>query len=385
MTNPIHSYPHTTGCGSITGGAFVPDGLWPSEYDGSYLYQDFNCGKMFKLTPSGGGGFVESEFGTAFGTFGLVSMTFGPSPSGQALYYTTLNGPGSQVRRIVYGGVPYPVPQGGSPVRVALVPAMQACTSPNSAHGGTLPTTQSCSNPQPVSSTARLGNSTNAFARLGFAKIFVCNVSANPGCSQVSTAPDVRFLGNSSDIVCRTGADPRACPAGPGSDYDPAAVPDPYVSGQSLGTNSNTTAPGPICNPSPPNPTTCSAGADMTAAAAIPGSTSPAGSSIRITDRFNKAASTADLSGCVAATSCSATVIDAPFPVPIACAATTSTAIGSYCGVNTTADALIPGVIVGGKGAIIEFGQIRVLDAGPDGVRANADDQLFAVQGIVVP
>ena len=30
MTNPIYDYDHSAGCTAITGGAFVPDGLWPS-------------------------------------------------------------------------------------------------------------------------------------------------------------------------------------------------------------------------------------------------------------------------------------------------------------------------------------------------------------------
>lgn len=33
MTNPIHDYDRSTGCGSITGGAFVPDGIWPAAYE----------------------------------------------------------------------------------------------------------------------------------------------------------------------------------------------------------------------------------------------------------------------------------------------------------------------------------------------------------------
>ncbi len=36
-TPPIHEYSHGTGCSSITGGAFVPNGLWPARYDDSYL------------------------------------------------------------------------------------------------------------------------------------------------------------------------------------------------------------------------------------------------------------------------------------------------------------------------------------------------------------
>src|SRR5918995_6244578 len=37
-TPPIHEYSHTTGCSSVTGGAFVPNGVWPAEYDNFYPF-----------------------------------------------------------------------------------------------------------------------------------------------------------------------------------------------------------------------------------------------------------------------------------------------------------------------------------------------------------
>ena len=47
MTNPIYDYSHAaTGCRSITGGAFVPNAVWPAEYRGDYLFADFVCGKI---------------------------------------------------------------------------------------------------------------------------------------------------------------------------------------------------------------------------------------------------------------------------------------------------------------------------------------------------
>jgi glucose/arabinose dehydrogenase/Ca2+-binding RTX toxin-like protein len=105
-TAPIHEYNHDTGCSSITGGAFVPNGLWPAEFDGSYLYGDYVCGKIFKLTPDGAGGFSQTEFVTGLGTSSAVAMAFGPHEGSQALYYTTY-GESQQdagVRRIAYVG-----------------------------------------------------------------------------------------------------------------------------------------------------------------------------------------------------------------------------------------------------------------------------------------
>ena len=104
-----------------------------------------------------------------------------------------------------------------------------------------------------------------------------------------------------------------------------------------------------------------------------------------MTDRYNSMPSTNDAPDCGGTTSCSATVVDQPFPVPVVCHATSDSSVGSYCGVHTTANALVPGVVEGGKSAVVEFGQIRVLDSGPDGTRGNADDELFAVQGLFIP
>ena len=103
-TGPIHEYSHNTGCESITGGAFVPDdGSWPVEYADSYLFGDFVCNRIFKLTPTGEGGFEETTFATDLGGGGPISMTFGPSETDEALYYTTFAN-GGEVHRIAYTG-----------------------------------------------------------------------------------------------------------------------------------------------------------------------------------------------------------------------------------------------------------------------------------------
>ena len=84
-------------CHAITGGVFVPNGIWPAAFDGTYLYGDYTCGKVFVLTPNGSGGFTRSEFADDVGA--VVNMTFGPSPQGQGLYYTNYTN-GGEVRRI---------------------------------------------------------------------------------------------------------------------------------------------------------------------------------------------------------------------------------------------------------------------------------------------
>lgn len=101
MTNPIFAYPHANGCDAITAGAFVPNGIWPAAYDGSYLFADYLCGTIFQLVPNADGTFSSSEFATGLGSGGPIAMTFGPDAQTQALYYTTYAN-GGQVRKIAF-------------------------------------------------------------------------------------------------------------------------------------------------------------------------------------------------------------------------------------------------------------------------------------------
>jgi PKD repeat protein len=105
MTDPVYAYRHTepTGCQTITGGAFVPEGIWPPAYDGAYLFGDFLCGKIFQLTPKAGGGFERSEFLSDLGPASVIYLTFGPHHATQSLYYTTYTN-GGEVRRVDYVG-----------------------------------------------------------------------------------------------------------------------------------------------------------------------------------------------------------------------------------------------------------------------------------------
>lgn len=106
MTEPLFAYWHgaaipgtqTSGCDSITGGAFVPNGAWPAEYDDSYLFADYVCGAIFVLRRNGSAVTV-ADFARNLGNSSAVHLRFGPYAGGQALYYTTYAS-GGQVRRI---------------------------------------------------------------------------------------------------------------------------------------------------------------------------------------------------------------------------------------------------------------------------------------------
>ena len=46
---------------------------------------------------------------------------------------------------------------------------------------------------------------------------------------------------------------------------------------------------------------------------------------------------------------------------------------------------LVPGGVKSGDAAVWQLGQVELKDSGPDGVRGNSDDEVFAVQGVFLP
>jgi PKD repeat protein len=110
MSDPFFEYPHgtsvvpgtsITGCNSITGGAFIPNGIWPAEYDGGYLFADYVCGAIFRVPASGAPPTAAVAFVSNLGGSSATSLLFGPYGSTQALYYTSY-ADGGQVRRLRY-------------------------------------------------------------------------------------------------------------------------------------------------------------------------------------------------------------------------------------------------------------------------------------------
>jgi hypothetical protein len=79
-----------------------------------------------------------------------------------------------------------------------------------------------------------------------------------------------------------------------------------------------------------------------------------------------------------------ATATDLDFSVPVNCVATGG-AEGANCNISSSADAVTPGSVVESKATVISVFRVRVNDSGPDNIRANADDRLFAQQGFYVP
>jgi hypothetical protein len=99
LTDPVTSYPRSVGT-YVTGGAFVPDGLWPAALDGGYLFADGGSGKIFLRHADGS---VDYDQPWATGAGGLADMTFGFDENGRlALYYTLTYA--DQVRKITWDG-----------------------------------------------------------------------------------------------------------------------------------------------------------------------------------------------------------------------------------------------------------------------------------------
>jgi len=109
MRDPLVAYPHET-CGAITGGAFVPEKVWPDTYRDAYLFSDFLCGQIFLIDLDANNTDVITDpdiFATALGTASVTTLLFGPWRDTQALYYTTFKN-GGEIHRIVFTGTTLP-------------------------------------------------------------------------------------------------------------------------------------------------------------------------------------------------------------------------------------------------------------------------------------
>ncbi len=218
----------------------------------------------------------------------------------------------------------HPRPKGATPLRVPLVPAFNACAAPNRTHGPPL-AFPSCNPPVQSSNSITVGSPDfNGAAANADGFVSLAVKVGVPGPPEDS---DVMIKSSGTDVRCKAGT--AACGSANAAD-----------------------------------------GADYTGE--LQGN-----ATIRITDHFNAVAAGGGTDP--------ATVVDIPFPVNATCAATASTAIGGTCTANTSANATVPGAVKDGKRAIVEIGQISVIDGGPDGLVGTSPNTLFAIQGIFIP
>ncbi len=120
--NPVFAYgrrgpvpgTESSGCGSLTGAAFIPPGIWTPGIDG-FLFADFVCGSIMRLGPD------NRAHDLARGLGGVVALAFAPYQNTTALYYTTYAG-GGQLRQITA----FVVATAGTFARGVLTPAAYA-------------------------------------------------------------------------------------------------------------------------------------------------------------------------------------------------------------------------------------------------------------------
>jgi hypothetical protein len=219
----------------------------------------------------------------------------------------------------------YPRPKGASPMRASLVPAYNQCTSPNRVHGP--PDLPGGTNPDgscnpPTQTSGQITvGSPDAGGGAANSVGFVKLSVINGNAATTADEADVRYQVSINDVRCKPGA--GAC------------------------------------------------GAANTAGGADYSGQVRAQSNLRITDRYNGPSEVG--------------VGDTSFGVTVPCTVSGSTAIGSSCSIDTTADAVMPGVVKEIRRANWQMGQVQVFDGGADGAWSTTPNTLFAVQGVFVP
>jgi hypothetical protein len=59
--------------------------------------------------------------------------------------------------------------------------------------------------------------------------------------------------------------------------------------------------------------------------------------------------------------------------------------VGANCDLNTTADAIVPGIIKEEKNMVLQVFRLRLNDSGLNGIFGDSDDRNYAMQGLFVP
>ena len=108
LTDPITDYSHALGS-FVTGGAFVPNGSWPSSFDGAYVFGDGGSGRFWVRRADG-----TVDYAQPFHTsVGMSDMDFVPASDGLELYYVTTGS--GEVRRVSFPT--QPIPTASAPLR----------------------------------------------------------------------------------------------------------------------------------------------------------------------------------------------------------------------------------------------------------------------------
>jgi len=221
----------------------------------------------------------------------------------------------------------YVRPKGATPLRVSLVPSFVPCTAPTLTHGEPL-SYPSCRYPRQQYPFVTVGtpDANGAPANsVGYVRFSV--VAGRPG------PPDdshVYIAAMVSDVRCGAAVDP----------------PPPDAAGQCDSAN----------DPGFPD-----YGGQLSVQVAV-----------RITDTLNSP----DPSG-----TGPGTMSDYKLDVPLPCAVSPDTTVGSTCSTTTEADAVVPGIVPEGNRAIWELGQVQLDAVDSSGTPVG----VFETQGLFVP
>jgi hypothetical protein len=306
-----------------TGKAIV---VW-SRFDGTNIRVQATT-----RTAGVGGGFANEVTLSAGGQDALEPVTAaGPNvdANGVVSWYRS-DGTNFRVqssrRRDVVG---YPRPAGATPVRASLVPAYNACASPNRTHGPSL-VFPSCNPPSRSSAVLTVGTvDANGFAASSVSSIRFRVIPGSPATE--ANEADVQTVIDVDDVRCAVTSTP-ACPS--------ATVGTDYTGRVGVSIN------------------------------------------LQITDQRNAAEQPEH-----------GTVQTFPLAWSVQCAATPETNKGAACATTTSLNALLPGAVLETKRTIWEMGQVTVRDAGPNGTGyaacpptcGDGDEATFMRQGIFVP
>ena len=105
LTDPIADYGRGDGA-FITGGAFVPNGVWPAQFDGGYLFGDGGSGKIWLRRADG-----SVDYGAPFATVsGLSDLAFVDESVGTSLYWIDPSATTDSVHRITFPRQTLPTP-----------------------------------------------------------------------------------------------------------------------------------------------------------------------------------------------------------------------------------------------------------------------------------
>jgi glucose/arabinose dehydrogenase len=195
LVDPIAFYGRSDGT-YVTAGAFVPDGLWPAEYDGSYLFADGGSGDIWHYTAAG-----TVDYATPFATDaqGITDMTFGFDTDGMmVLYYVQVGG---GLRKVTPNATPV-APASGAMKFESVTPARVYDTDGTGVAAGKAvgATTRLVDLAAPAGARAALVNITIAdTAGPGFLRTWIAG-GARPETSTVNADQAGAFVANAATI-----------------------------------------------------------------------------------------------------------------------------------------------------------------------------------------